>query len=93
MENTNTAAMEHLLNAAWDRNEQLRQEFDQIQSQHPEVWDNNFVNQAFDLLREKLSNLTVEFTPECLKKTEEVTGILSNLILLAKNHVDYGVAA
>ena len=84
----NTAEISNLFYSTWARNEQLRQKFEQIHSQHPEVWGNNFVNLAFDLFCEKRKELPEIFSEEYLVKIEELSGILDSMIVLAEYHIN-----
>ncbi|KNC94005.1 hypothetical protein [Trabulsiella odontotermitis] len=93
MGNVNSTSVNELFNSAWNNHEQLANEFDQLQFGHPEIWKNNFVNQALSLYREKYSQLPETFSAEYLSKIEELSGILNNLILLVEYCINVEVAA
>jgi uncharacterized coiled-coil DUF342 family protein len=93
MESTNIASLNEWLHSAFEYHERVANEFDQIQSAHPEIWKNNFVIQALDLLREKVRDLPVSITVESLEKLNEITEITRNLISLANYCINVEVAA
>ncbi|MFZ4219172.1 hypothetical protein ACEV6Q_15125 [Enterobacter ludwigii] len=89
----NTLTPDTFLATVWEHYSLLALEFDQLQFGHPEIWNNNFVCQAFSLYREKLKELPEKFCEEYLGKIEELSDILNNMIVLAEYHINSEVAA